>query len=74
MADDKVLLCQLWERTSAKGTVYLSGFLGKARLVGFKGEQRADGTRIWDIYLPGRDQQAVQAPARDNDRSPAAAG
>jgi hypothetical protein len=54
----RVLLCSLWERTSAKGNSYLSGFLGKARVVGFRGESRPDGTQTWDLYLtPGKEQE-----------------
>jgi hypothetical protein len=57
-SDSKVLIATLWERTSAKGNAYLSGFLGKARIVGFRGEPRSDGAPTWDIYLtPGREQE-----------------
>jgi len=53
----KVLLTTLWERTSAKGNVYLSGFLGKARVVGFRGEPTAEGVPTWNLYLtPGKEQ------------------
>ena len=52
--DEKILLTTLWERTSAKGTVYLSGFLGKARLVAFRGDPLEDGTPTWKLFIsPG---------------------
>jgi hypothetical protein len=52
------LLTTLWERTSARGTAYLSGFLGRARIIGFRGEPTADGTLTWNVYLqPGRWQE-----------------
>jgi hypothetical protein len=58
ISDGKVLVCSLWERTSAKGNTYLSGFLGKARIIGFRGEPTADGTLTWNIYLqPGKEQE-----------------
>ena len=47
----KVLLMQLSERTSAKGLRYLSGFLGKAKLVAFL-DQEPDkfGNPQWSVY------------------------
>ena len=41
-AGQKVLIATLWQRTSGKGNEYLSGFLGKARIIGFRGERTAD--------------------------------
>jgi hypothetical protein len=47
----RVLLLTLSERTSARGTVYLSGWLGKARLVGFKAKEPDKyGNEQWEIY------------------------
>jgi hypothetical protein len=66
----KVLLCTLWERTSARGNRYLSGYLGKAKLVGFKGEPTPDGIETWNVFLqPGKEQEKAEeerkaAPAR----------
>jgi hypothetical protein len=61
LSDNKV---QIAERTSAKGYAYLSGFLGKARIVGFRGEPRSDGTPTWNLYLtPGKEQgEGAQQP------------
>ena len=57
-ADQKVLMATLRQRTSARGNEYLSGFLGKARVIGFRGEPTADGTPTWDLYLqPGKEQE-----------------
>ena len=54
-ASGKVLLTTLWERTTAKGTVYLSGYFGKASIVAFRGEPTADGTPTWDAFVsPGK--------------------
>jgi hypothetical protein len=56
--NNKVLVATLWQRTSDRGNEYLSGFLGKARLIGFRGEPTADGTPTWNIYLqPGKEQE-----------------
>jgi hypothetical protein len=64
----KVLVCTLWQRVSARGNEYLSGYLGKGRLVGFRGAPTADGTPTWDIYItPGKEQEKAEA-----ERNPAA--
>ncbi|MFO1075873.1 MAG: hypothetical protein U1E17_24845 [Geminicoccaceae bacterium] len=47
----RVLLTSLSIRTSAKGRSYLSGFLGKARVVAFEGEADKFGNPTWDIFL-----------------------
>ena len=49
--EPKVLLMQLSERTSARGTRYLSGFLGRAKLVAFL-DQEPDrfGNPQWSVY------------------------
>ena len=42
-------LCRLWERTSAKGSVYLAGYLGQARVLVLKNRDRqseADATHV----------------------------
>jgi hypothetical protein len=57
-ADQKVLIATLWQRTSERGNEYLSGFLGKARVVGFHGEPTPDGVPTWNLYLtPGKEQE-----------------
>lgn len=48
--EPKVLLMQLTQRTSGKGNAYLTGWLGKAKLVGFKGEPDEHGNERWDVY------------------------
>jgi hypothetical protein len=47
----RVLLAQLSVRTSAKGNRYLSGWLGKASVVGFEGEPDRHGNKVWDIFV-----------------------
>jgi hypothetical protein len=62
--EPKVLIASLWQRTSASGNEYLSGFLGKARIVGFRGEPTADGTPTWNLFLtPGKEQTEARAAA-----------
>jgi hypothetical protein len=62
--ESKILIANLWQRTSANGNEYLSGFLGKARIIGFRGEPTADGTPTWDIYIaPGKQQSEAAEPA-----------
>lgn len=49
--EPKVLLLQLSERTSGTGTRYFSGWLGKARLVGFLADEPdRDGNPLWNVY------------------------
>lgn len=46
----KVLLLRLSQRTSGKGNVYLSGWMGAARLVGFRGEDDENGNPVWELF------------------------
>jgi hypothetical protein len=47
----KVLLVKLSQRTSGKGTIYLSGWMGSARLVGFLDkEPDKNGDPVWNVY------------------------
>ena len=67
----KVLLATLWQRTSGRGNEYLTGFLGKARIIGFKGEPTADGTLTWDLYVqPGKEQEERGGSGQREPRSP----
>ena len=60
-ADQKVLIATLWQRTSERGNDYLSGFLGKARIIAFCGAATADGTPTWNVYLqPGKEQSEAE--------------
>ena len=52
--DRQVLLCQLCQRTSKRGTEWLSGLLGEARVIGFRGEPKPDGTLTWNLYVMPR--------------------
>ena len=71
----KILLTVLWQRTSASGREYLSGFLGKARIVGFKGEPTADSTPTWDLYVqPGKEQDERGGSGPREPRSPTSWG
>lgn len=51
MSSPRVLLMTLSIRTAASGRSYLSGFLGKARVVAFAGEPDRFGNPTWDILL-----------------------
>ena len=66
MSGPRVFITTLWQRTSERGNEYLSGFLGKAHVVGFRGEPTAEGIQTWDLYLtPGKQREGASA-----DRSP----
>jgi hypothetical protein len=47
----RVLLATLSIRTSARGNTYLSGWLGKAQVVGFPGEADKYGNATWDLFV-----------------------
>ena len=51
MNPNRVLLLQLSERTSAKGNAYLAGWLGKASVVAFRGEDDRHGNPTWDLFV-----------------------
>ena len=56
-----VRLAELWERRSAKGATYFSGFLGDAQLVMFDGGEREHPPRpgetvhVWRLFVQERD-------------------
>jgi len=67
MTGPRVLLAVLSERTSARGNPYLAGWLGKARVVGFRGEDDAHGNPTWNLYVsepePREGSGAAKPPA-----------
>ena len=56
-----VKIAEMWERTSAKGTRYFSGFLGDAQLLLFNAGERDHPTRpgervrVWPLMIQERD-------------------
>jgi hypothetical protein len=51
MTSPRVLLLTLSERTSARGTTYLTGWAGRAKLVGFKAKEPDKyGNEVWEVY------------------------
>jgi hypothetical protein len=63
MSGPRVLLMRLSCRTSAKGTEYLSGYLGLARVVAFRGrELDRYGNETWDVYLSEPEPKPEQRP------------
>lgn len=66
MSSSRVLLTTLSIRTSAAGRHYLSGYLGKARVVAFTGEPDKWGNETWDVYLSEPEpRDASRAPSRE---------
>ena len=63
MSGPRVLLMQLSIRTSAKGNAYLSGWLGKAQVVGFPGEADKFGNATWNIYVTEPEQRDAPSGA-----------
>jgi hypothetical protein len=50
-SEARVLLATLSVRTSAKGRKYLSGFLGRTKLLGFPGEPDKFGHETFDLFI-----------------------
>ncbi|HEX2528688.1 MAG TPA: hypothetical protein VHL31_20635 [Geminicoccus sp.] len=69
----KVLLAELVERTSARGNKYLSGWLGKARIVGFWADgQDRDGspTTVLRLFVQEAEQKPQERPAGQRHADP----
>ena len=54
-------MCELTERTSARGNVYLSGWLGGAAVVDFV-RTNEHGRRVWQVFVQ------ESAPKREGGR------
>ena len=51
-AKKRILLAELRQRTSARGTTYLTGWLGKAAVVGFLADEPDDkGNPVWRLFV-----------------------
>ena len=49
--EPRVLVLKLRQRTSGRGTVYLDGWMGQAKLLGFKEAERDEyGNEVWSVY------------------------
>ena len=47
----KVLVLKLRQRVSARGNTYLDGWMGQAKLIGFKDAQPDEhGNEVWSVY------------------------
>ena len=70
----KVLVLELRERTSARGTRYLAGWMGKARLVAFADEPDETGHRVWSVSRASRSRTGMRSgTAADEQAHPPAA-
>lgn len=63
----RVLLTTLSVRTSGRGTNYLSGYLGKAKVVAFAGEADRWGNPTWNLYLEHQEPRAEDGHQRRPD-------
>jgi hypothetical protein len=49
--EPRVLVLKLRQRTSERGNIYLDGWMGQAKLLGFKEAERDEyGNEVWSIY------------------------
>src|SRR5690348_17930057 len=68
-----VKLAELWERTSARGTRYFSGFLGDAQILMFDAGEREHPTKpgetvhVWRLMVQERD--PARRPGASYDRT-----
>ncbi len=70
---DKVLLCRLYERTSAKGNRYLAGRLGEAKVVAFMdadAELKFGATACFSVYLQAGEDRKADGDAGGGARQP----
>lgn len=65
---ERVLLLELRERTSAKGTRYLSGWLGKASVVAFLDREADEPT--WQVFVSTPAPRPTDSASRPADSSP----
>jgi hypothetical protein len=69
-----VKLCDLWQRRSAKGTVYFSGFLGDCQLLLFKEGKKPHPTKpdeeviVWKLLIQERDPNRRPQQKREQQR------
>lgn len=47
----KVPLLRLWERTSANGNRYFSGYMGQASVVMFRDDKAEGDNPVWQVYV-----------------------
>ena len=72
-----VKLADLWQRKSAKGTVYFSGFMGDCQILLFKEGKTPHPTRpdeeviVWKLLVQERD-QSRRPQARQSGAAPSA--
>jgi hypothetical protein len=69
----QVEIAKLVERTSARGTRYMTGLLGLGRVILLPDAPAADGTPTWRLLIGGRSPAADRATAPSNADPPAAA-
>src|SRR4051794_5132469 len=69
MNPNRVLLMQLSEHTSAKGRPYMTGWLGRASVVAFRGEDDKHGNPTWDLFV-GEPPPRVEARPERRPQSP----
>jgi len=63
----RVLLAELTERTSAAGNRYVSGFLGKARIIGFWGDgedREGNTTSVLRLFVQEPEQRSPERQDR----------
>ena len=68
ITSEKILLCRLFKKTSARGDRYLVGNLGSAKLIAFihaDAELKFGATAVFNVYL-----QAPDDPKPDSDAGP----
>lgn len=70
MSGPRVLLMRLSCRTSSRGTEYLSGYLGCARVVAFRGKDPDKyGNEQWEVFVSepqDRDSSGPPQPTRES--------
>jgi len=51
LREPRVLVLKLRQRTSERGNIYLDGWMGQAKLLGFKEVEPDEyGNEVWSVY------------------------
>jgi hypothetical protein len=73
--EPKVLLCKLFERTSASGNRYMFGRLGNAKIIAFvdrDAEPQYGADVIWQVFLQAGDSDGARSAPRQQSTSSSA--
>lgn len=68
-----VPLCGLWENKDKQGNVYLNGYLGDSKIMGFRNKYKDEGSNKpdWKFYLAPKNKKNEDYQKNNDDNSQA---